>query len=272
MNEQNERRAYWTQQMEQAYGFMEQVLEYPVEECGESMASMIEASDGLEIEFAATPIAGDLPRVFDLREGLIPHFVAAAREMNERGWIMKVEDGFRSLEMQTALAKRPGVFDAVLKSVVWENGGETPSRELMLRRLSALCATAPKVGTHMSGSAIDISVFSRDTGKEIDRGGPYLEMSELTPMASPFISQEAAENRRHIADLLVRHGFVAYPFEFWHYNAGDAYDEFMNKTGRPARYGAIHWDTANATITPVQNPTQGLHSPQEIEACIAAFD
>jgi D-alanyl-D-alanine dipeptidase len=270
MNDETARRAYWVEQMELAYQFMQSVREYPVRECGEPLASMVEAADNVEVEFSTSKIAGDLDRVFYLRAGLLPNFVAVARAMNERGWILKVEDGFRSVEMQTALARKPNVFDTILERVTWENGGATPSGELMLRRLGVLCATTPKVGTHMSGSAIDISVLRRDDGAEVERGGPYLEMSELTPMDSPFVSSQAHENRRQITELMTQHGFVAYPFEFWHYNAGDAYDEFLHHTGRPARYGAVHWDGASGTITPVQNPTQSLQPEAEVERCIAA--
>ena len=34
------RRAYWTTQLEEAHAFMGRVLAYPVEECGEGMASL----------------------------------------------------------------------------------------------------------------------------------------------------------------------------------------------------------------------------------------
>ena len=48
-----------------------------------------------------------------------------------------------------------------------------------------LVAQIPKTGTHMSESAIDISVLDRTTGAEVNRGKPYLELSELTPLNSP---------------------------------------------------------------------------------------
>jgi D-alanyl-D-alanine dipeptidase len=269
------RRAFWAQQMDTAYDFMVQMRTYPVEECGEKLRLMTEAAEEakVEVEFSTSKIAGDLDRVFFLREGLIDGFIGAAREMNERGWILKIEDGFRTLEMQTALSRKPNVFDAILKSTMWELNGEKPSPEFLLKRLSVLTATRPKVGTHMSGSAIDISVWDRDTGKEIERGGPYLEMSELTPMQSPFVSQAALNNRNTITEIMQRHGFIAYPFEFWHYNSGDAYGEFLTKTGKPARYGAIHLDQETGHSTPVADPDEALQTPEvmqrEMEAALA---
>jgi hypothetical protein len=164
------------------------------------------------------------------------------------------------------LGRQERVFTAILRKVCWECGEARPPIELLFRRLGALVAIAPKVGTHMSGSAMDVSVLSRDTGVEIDRGGPYLEMSERTPMASPFVSLQAAENRHAITDLMTRHGFVTYPWEFWHYNAGDADAELLQNVGRPARYGAVHLDLASGRVTPLANPTMRLHSESELRA------
>ena len=256
------RRAYWSQQMDAAFDFMAAMLDYPVEECGEKLASLPEAahSAGVEVLFSQSKIALDLDRVFFLRAGLVEGFIEAAREMNDRGWIMKVEDGFRSVEMQRNLSRKPEVFDAILKSTAWECG-EVPTPEFLLRRLSVLTATRPKVGTHMSGSAIDISVFRREDGSEVERGGPYLEMSEKTPMTSPFVSAAEQENRRAIKTIMERHGLLAYPFEFWHFNGGDCYAEYLTKSGRPGRYGAVDFNVENGDLAPVSDPRAELQSP-----------
>ena len=261
------RRAYWTEQMEAAFGFMSQMLEYSVEECGETLVALPEvvAAERLTVVFAQTRIAGRHDRLFYLREGLIPDFIGAAKQLQARGWTLKVEDGFRSRAMQRDIALHPNVFDIVLQKVIWEGHGQIPTPELLFRRLSSLTATRPKVGTHMSGSAIDISVLQSADLTEVERGGPYLELSELTPMASPFISTTATRNRLEISTILRRHGFLAYPYEFWHYNSGDAYTEYLCNSGKPARYGAVDFDPATRKITPILNPTESLHPLAEFQ-------
>jgi D-alanyl-D-alanine dipeptidase len=265
------RRSYWTAQMEEAFEFMETMRAYPVQENGETLASLTEAVEaaGVDVRFSTSKIVLDFDRVFFLRTSLIPDFLAIARAMNERDWILKVEDGYRSTTMQKHLALKPNVFDTILKRTIWECDDAIPSAELLFRRVTALCATAPKVGTHISASAIDISVLHRADETEVDRGGDYLELSERTPMESPFISEEALRNRLEIKDLMESHGFMAYPYEFWHFSKGDAYDEYMNRTGAPARYGAIHWDEGEQTITPVVSPELSLHSTEDIKQAIA---
>ncbi|MGC8804554.1 MAG: hypothetical protein ACP5QD_01260 [Candidatus Ratteibacteria bacterium] len=91
--------------------------------------------------------------------------------MNRRCWIMKVEDVFRTRDMQNPLNRTGKTFDAIMKIILWECEGKIPEPEFIFRRLTELIATISKIGTHMSGSAIDISVISMKNGIEIDRGG-----------------------------------------------------------------------------------------------------
>lgn len=267
-----ERRAYWTEQMELGYGMVEELLAFPVEECGEGFASIRDAAAaaGVEMQFSDTKIADDLDRIFFLRESLIKDVIAISREMNERGWVLKIEEGFRSLEMQGALVRKPSVFDSILRKCIWENGGEIPSVEFVFRRAIVMVANIPKIGTHMSGSAIDISVFRRDDGSEVPRGGPYIEVSEKTPMRSPFITGEELQNRLAITEVMESHGFMHFPYEFWHYNKGDAGDHILNRKPGPARYGPVNWNSGTNEVAPVENPLSPLNPLPQIEKEIAA--
>lgn len=260
--------------MEAAYEWMEAMAKYSVCECGEPIVSLrdVASEAKVEVEFSTTKIVNDLDRIFALRAGLINDFLGIAREMNQRGWVLKVEDGYRTVAMQKQLGRMPSLFDAILKRSIWECQGEVPTADFILRRVTGLCATSAKVGTHISASAMDISVLSRDDGTEIDRGGPYIEISELTPMDSPFIAPEAAANRRAIQEIMETHGFMAYPYEFWHFSKGDSYAETLLNSRQPARYGPVHVDFKNGSVFPVENPLEPLHSiteiRQEIEAAL----
>jgi zinc D-Ala-D-Ala dipeptidase len=266
------RRAYWAEQMEQGYALVEQLLAFPVEECGERFASLEEAasSSGVEMLFSTSKIAGDLDRVFFMRESLVEDVMTIGRQMNERGWVMKIEDGFRSLEMQSSLVRKPEVFDAILQKCIWEKSGEIPSVEFVFRRAIVMVANIPKLGTHMSGSAIDISVFRQDSKEEVWRAGPYLEMSERTPMRSPFISKADLRNRLEITAMMESHGFMHFPFEFWHYNKGDAGGHILTRNPTPARFGPVNWDPQTNAVTSVDNPMDPLNPLSVIETEIAA--
>ncbi len=266
------RRAYWAQQMEAGYAMVEKLIAFPVEECGERFASIPDAAAAANVEmhFSASKIAGDLERVFFLRESLVRDVVTIGREMNQRGWILKIEDGFRSLEMQSQLVRKPQVFDAILKKCIWENSGAMPSVELIFRRAIVMTANIPKIGTHMSGSAIDISVYHRDDRREVWRGNHYLEMSERTPMRSKFVEQEFIENRLAITAMMEAHGFMHFPFEFWHFNKGDAGDHIINGLSSPCRFGPVNWNPQTNEVTPVPDPLTPLNSLEVIGKEITA--
>ena len=46
--------------------------------------------------------------------------------MNDRGWVLHVEDAFRTRAMQRGLWAQPHTFDVILDRVRWELGGRTP--------------------------------------------------------------------------------------------------------------------------------------------------
>jgi hypothetical protein len=101
-------------------------------------------------------------------------------------------------------------------------------------------------------------------------GGPYLEISERTPFESPFISAGARANRRRIAELFAEQGFVAYPFEFWHFSQGDVYEALLRRTGRPAPFGPVHATGPGVPVAPVLDPQAPLLNLAQVRALVAA--
>ncbi len=271
-NDDTARRAYWTEQMELGFAMVEKLISFPVAECGERFACMrsAAASENVEMLFSTSKIAGNMDRVFFMRESLVRDVVTIGRVMNKRGWILKIEDAFRSLAMQGQLVRKPQVFDAILKKCIWENGGKIPPVEIISRRVIVMTANIPKIGTHMSGSAIDVSVFHRDDGREVWRGNSYLEMSERTPMRSRFVESEHIANRLAITEVMESHGFMHFPFEFWHFNKGDAGDHILNHNAAPCRYGPVNWNPVTNEVTPVADPLSPLNPLPVIESEIAA--
>jgi D-alanyl-D-alanine dipeptidase len=267
-DDERKRRAYWTSRLDEAHDFMMRVMAFPVIECEEKLVPLAPAAAEAKVEvaFSSQPHVKGLPRLFFLRQGQIRGFLNAAQEMNRRGWVLKVEDGFRNRTMQKFIGRTPAVFDAILTKVLWELEGRLPDPAFMFKRVMTLTAQMPKIGTHMSGSAIDISVLDRRTGQDVDRGGPYLEISERTPMSSPFISAAAQRNREDITAIMAHSGFVTYPYEFWHYNSGDAYEQILRGSDTAAIYGAVDMDPATGVPVPVMDPAKPLNDLHEIEA------
>jgi D-alanyl-D-alanine dipeptidase len=257
--------AFWIEYMERSHALAEAIIRHPLQESGEGFASMPAAAEaaGVDVRFSTTRLAGQFERLFFIRESLIPDLMNIGRDMNARGWLLKIEDGYRTRQMQTALGRTPAVFDRIVHSCIRECGGTRPSVELVFRRAMVLVANVPLTGTHMAGAAVDISVLRRDDGSEVWRGKPYLEMSEYTPMDSPFVNEEERRNRQEITRMMERHGFLHYPGEFWHYNKGDSLYQIQAKSGLPGRYGPVDWDPATNAATPYADP-RGLLTPLDV--------
>ena len=164
--------------------------------------------------------------------------------------------------MQTQLGRKEAVFDMIVRSCRWECGGQPPPLELIRRRSTCLVANFPYHGTHTMAAAVDVSVFRRHDGGEVWRGKPYLEMSEYTPMDSPFVSAEEQTNRADITAMMERHGFLHYPGEFWHYNKGDALYHLMTKSGQVSGYGPVHWDPSSGQVRPYDDVRSPLTPPE----------
>jgi D-alanyl-D-alanine dipeptidase len=141
-----------------------------------------------------------------------------------------------------------------------------PSADLLWRRISVLTATVPKFANHTCGSAVDVSILHRGTGRELDRGGPYLDLSERTPMDSPFISREARRNRGLINRIFAEHGFLAYPYEFWHYSHGDADHALLSGLNTPAVYGPVDLDLDTGHVTTFPTPLEPLLTLDHVAA------
>ncbi len=233
-------RAYWTEQMEAAYAFMQRLLEYPLQECGEPLISLREKAQeaGVRMSFPPGKKLGLFDRVFYVRQSLVEKLLRVAEAFLTAGYVLQFEDAYRTPQTQASGARSAYVIRSVLRKVIWELDGGTLTAEFVLRRLAAWTATTLKFANHTSGSAVDITLLDA-SGSPSDLGGPYPHLSHQTPMASPFISRQARRSRTMMCDLLAAEDFVPYPFEFWHFSCGDADAEMISGTGRPGRFGPV---------------------------------
>ena len=134
---------YLAKNMDHSYELIQSMSKYKIKECGERVVSIPEAAleAGVKILFSETKIAGNLDRIFVIRESLMPDLLAVARDMKERGWILKIEDGYRTCELQTELGRKPEIFDMIVHSCWRETGGVKPSLEHVKKRSHPLSVT-----------------------------------------------------------------------------------------------------------------------------------
>jgi D-alanyl-D-alanine dipeptidase len=266
-------RAYWTDRMEAAYAFMQRLLEYPVRECGEPLRCLRRqaAEVGVDMVFPADRKLGLFDRLFLVRSSLIDGLLAVGEGLLQRGFVLRVEDGYRPPERQARGATSDYALRHVLAKVRWELCGRMPSAELVFRRLSVWTATTPKFANHTAGCAVDVMLLRRGDRTPIDLGAPYPELSHLTPMDSPFVPDPARRHRELLCGVFAEQGFIPYPFEFWHFSRGDADCEMMTGAGAPARFGPVHWSDKSGQVTPVADPTRPFVTIEDIRDRLPAL-
>lgn len=240
MSEDIARTQFWQRAMEDAAQFMLSMSDVTIEECGEPLVPIPSASVDSEASLmvAEENDAGRGPEVAYIRSGLLEPLLGVAAKLRSEGLLLRIEHSYRSPGMQVDLVLSPVLLDRVIDMVTAEATGR-PQAEMVQHRARGLIANVYVNGTHISGSAVDTTVIDLATGEEVDRGGKYMALTEITPMDSPFVSEQARQNRELINDAFAQFGFVAYPFEFWHYSQGDAIERRVRDDDRPARYGPV---------------------------------
>ncbi len=88
-----------------------------------------------------------------------------------------------------------------------------------------------KRSSHSRGSTVDLTLLDMRTGKEVDMGGPFDLFSEVSHPDYRGITDEQAENRMRLQQVMVRNGFLPLDCEWWHFTLGnepypDTYFEF----------------------------------------------
>lgn len=256
--------AYWVEQLEAGHAYVQRVLGHPIAEGGEPLVDLADAARaaGVALAFSEAPHALGRPRLFVVRAALVEPLLAAAAELRAIDHTLVIEDAFRTREMQRDLALSDRFLEPLVAILARAEPEASPAT--LVHRLAVLIAARPKVAGHMAGAAVDVSVLGPD-GRELDRGGTYPTVSEVMPMASPFVSEEAAEHRRFVTDLMGRHGFAPFPFEFWHYSRGDVFERVAHSDPRPAAYGPVDL-RADGSVEPIADQLTPFHDEAEMAA------
>ena len=267
-------RTYWAKSMDAAWALMQRLLDYPLAECGERLVMLpsLAREAGVEIDFPPGKKRGQFERTYALRESLAAPLFRVAAAMRRRGWRLRLEDAYRPLAVQSQGATSDFVLSTVLAQTRWELGGAWPTAELLHRRLACWTAIVPKFANHTSGSAFDVTILDAASGEEIDRGGVYPEFTLRTPMDSPFVSPEARRHRQIANELFAAEGFHPYPFEFWHYSRGDVDAEWAAGSGRPGRYGPVHWHRETGEMRPEPDILRPLLTVAQVERWLEGAD
>jgi len=79
---------------------------------------------------------------------------------------------------------------------------------------------ALNAGRHTRGTAVDITLVDKD-GKDLPMPTPFDDFTERAHRDAAGIPAEAARNSKRLEEVMQKHGFIPYPFEWWHFDFHD---------------------------------------------------
>jgi len=174
-----------------------------------------------------------------LRKKVASQLMDAAADFEKQGYVLRVESAYRSLDHQSRrFSKRYQDFKR-----------EYPDKNHtdLLDLAATYTAGMPLLAAHAAGAAVDVTLLLK--GQPLDFGVPYGHGGQKASTAYQGINQAAKSNRQLLKRTMVKHGFINYPFEYWHYSIGDVYA--AHATGQEAAvYGPVDYDESQKQIKP----------------------
>jgi len=153
---------------------------------------------------------------FDLRYATPDNFVHATLYPVARAYLQR--DAAKALvEVQRELAARGlglKIFDAYRPLSVQQRMWDLIYDERYVSN------PAINAGRHTRGTAVDLTLVDRD-GRELPMPTPFDDFTERAHRDAKGIDAEAAHDSQLLEEVMSKHGFLPYPFEWWHFDYRD---------------------------------------------------
>jgi D-alanyl-D-alanine dipeptidase len=121
--------------------------------------------------------------------------VQVQRELAAQGLGLKIFDAYRPLSVQQKM---------------WD----------LIRDERYVSNPALNAGRHTRGTAIDLTLVDRD-GREMPMPTAFDDFTERAHRDAPGTPADAARNSKLLETTMLKHGFLPYPFEWWHFDFRD---------------------------------------------------
>ncbi|HUC31542.1 MAG TPA: M15 family metallopeptidase [Candidatus Paceibacterota bacterium] len=153
-----------------------------------------------------------------LVRSVVAQKLVEAKKLLPKDIAFLIIEGYRPLSLQKKY------FDAYSQEL--KTSHQDWDEKHIYEEASKFVAPPDIIPPHSTGGAIDLTLVDSN-GKELDMGTPVNADPEESKnkcfMQSEDISTQAKQNRKILADALLKLGFINYPTEWWHWSYGDRY-------------------------------------------------
>ncbi len=131
------------------------------------------------------------PRLW-LHQDAFNALAAVQAELAGQGLALKIYDGYRPLSVQQKM---------------WD----------LIRDERYVSNPAKNRGRHTRGTAVDVTLVDR-LGRELPMPSDFDDFSEKAHRDYEGATAEEKANRELLGSVMSRHGFIPYPYEWWHFD------------------------------------------------------
>lgn len=132
-------------------------------------------------------------------------------DAKEKGLGIKIFDSYRpakAVAFFQAWAKRPET-NPEIKKLYYPDYSRTQLFEL---------GYIAKQSSHSKGSAVDLTLFELESGRDLDMGTGFDYFGELSHTENPNVTEAQKRNRMLLKELMEGRGFRNFSQEWWHYS------------------------------------------------------
>ncbi len=159
--------------------------------------------------FVGAPVDGYNAPVAILTDEALEALENVADDLKDQGYGMIVFDGYRpqkAVDHFVRWAQDPA--DTLTKHKYYPDVDKADLFDL---------GYIAEQSSHTRGSTVDLTLTYRDTGEEADMGSGFDFFGPISHHGTELINEAQTANRIILKETMQRHGFLMYPYEWWHY-------------------------------------------------------
>ncbi|UVI32885.1 M15 family metallopeptidase [Paenibacillus spongiae] len=166
-----------------------------------------------DYNFVGKPIEGYKAPLAIMSSKAAEALAAVNQDLEDQGYVLKIYDAYRPKKaVEHFIRWSKDSQDSAMKETFYPD----EEKESLFKR-----GYIAKRSGHTRGSTVDLTIVDKETGNEVDMGGVFDFLGDISAHGSKLITAKQAANRNILKNAMVKQGFEPYSKEWWHYTLHD---------------------------------------------------